>query len=348
MSGAARRGNEMIRFTGRALTGALALALLWSTTGVVVGQDAERVLVTDTLTPAQLEIEQGTTVIWSNQDDERHRMRSKEGPVEFDSSNLEPGESFSFTFAVEGSYPYYDHRDRDGTAYFGMIIVGGASLDPNAPLPDTGSISIIDKSFRPGSVAVATGGTVEWSNDDGEAHTVTATDQGFDSGIMNGGASFSQAFTQPGSYPYFCLIHPEMRGMITVADRAEPAPDDVAPGEGQTDSAVSEADPTVAAPDLDAASSGLDAGSPTGASVSTIDRAFQPEAIGVTVGEAVSWTNDDTEGHTVTAADASFNSGIMTVGDEFSTTFETVGTFDYFCAIHPEMTGTVTVSEPAA
>ena len=49
----------------------------------------------------------------------------------------------------------------------------------------------------------------------------------------------------------------------------------------------------------------------------------------------------------LTADDGSFNSGIMTVGDEFSTTFGTAGTFDYFCAIHPEMTGTVTVSEAA-
>jgi plastocyanin len=333
--------------TGRALAGALALALAWSTMPALANDASERILITDGLTPMQLEVDAGTTVTWRNRGDERHRVRSKEGPVRFDSKNLEPGESFSFTFTVEGSYPYYDHRNRDDTAYFGMIVVGDAALDPDAPLPDAGSVSIIDKSFRPGSIAVATGGTVEWSNDDGEAHTVTATDQAFDSGIMNGSAAFIQTFAEPGSYPYFCLIHPEMRGTITVADAVETTVDG-APGEEGTEPALPATDPAVAAPDLDAALGSLDAEAPVGASVSTIDRAFLPDAIEVSVGEAVTWTNDDTEGHTVTADDGGFNSGIMTVGDEFSTTFVTLGTFDYFCAIHPEMTGTVSVSEPVS
>jgi plastocyanin len=47
----------------------------------------------------------------------------------------------------------------------------------------------------------------------------------------------------------------------------------------------------------------------------------------------------------VTAVDGSFNSGVLTVGNEFTETFETPGSFDYFCAIHPEMRGTVTVTE---
>jgi len=331
--------------TGRAVAGALALTLVWSTTAAVADDDAERILINDGLTPAQLEIDAGTTVTWRNRDDERHRVRSKEGPVRIDSKNLEPGESFSFTFAVEGSYPYYDHRNRDDTAYFGMITVGGASLDPDAPLPDSGSVSIIDKSFRPGSIAVATGASVEWRNDDGEAHTVTATDQVFDSGIMNGGASFSQTFAEPGSYPYFCLIHPEMRGTITVADPVEAIADGLATAqETEAEPTAAETGPEVVAPELDAAPDSPDTGA-SGAAVSTIDRSFQPEAIEVAVGEAVTWTNDDTEGHTVTADDGGFNSGIMTVGDEFSMTFDSVGKFDYFCAIHPETTGTVTVSD---
>jgi len=184
--------------------------------------------------------------------------------------------------------------------------------------------------------------------DDGEAHTVTATDQAFDSGIMSGGASFSQTFVQQSSYPYFCLIHPEMRGTITVADPAELVPGADPLGADVTDAEGTETDPAVVPPDLDVALDGLGTEAPPGATVSTIDRSFRPAAIEVTVGEVVTWTNDDTEGHTVTADDGSFNSGIMTIGDEFSTTFGTPGAVDYFCAIHPEMTGTITVSEPAA
>ena len=215
----------------RPITLALVVALAATTLLAAGTSAAERnvVVIGDTLRPAQLEIDPDTTVTWHNRDDERHRMRSKDGPVRFDSKNLEPGESFSFTFTVEGSYPYYDHRDRDDAAYFGMIVVGGVALHPDAPLPDTGSVSIIDKSFRPGTIAIATGGTVEWANDDGEAHTVTATDGGFDSGILNGGGTFSQTFTEAGSYPYFCAIHPEMTGTVTVTesdgDSDDPATD---------------------------------------------------------------------------------------------------------------------------
>jgi plastocyanin len=60
----------------------------------------------------------------------------------------------------------------------------------------------------------------------------------------------------------------------------------------------------------------------------------------------VTWTNEDSVPHTVTARTDDFDSGMMQNGDTFSLTFDEPGTFDYFCAIHPSMTGTVTVSEP--
>ena len=76
-----------------------------------------------------------------------------------------------------------------------------------------------------------------------------------------------------------------------------------------------------------------------------LGREFHPVDVEVAVGGTVDWLNDDGEGHTVTALDGSFNSGIMGVGDAFAWTFEAPGTIDYFCAIHPAMTGTVTVTE---
>jgi plastocyanin len=84
---------------------------------------------------------------------------------------------------------------------------------------------------------------------------------------------------------------------------------------------------------------------PAAAEVSLAGRAFQPADVTVPAGAAVRWLNDDSEGHTVTAVDGSFNSGVLTVGNEFTETFETPGSFAYFCAIHPEMRGTVTVTE---
>ena len=99
-----------------------------------------------------------------------------------------------------------------------MIVLGGAALDPDAPLPEIGNVSIIDKSFRPGSIVVATGGSVEWSNDDGEGHTVTAVDGSFNSGIVTVGDEFSRAFETAGTFDHFCAIHPEMSGTGTVGE----------------------------------------------------------------------------------------------------------------------------------
>jgi len=311
----------------------------WSIPVTAATEHDHIVTITKTLDPAHLEVEVGTTMMWRNEDDERHRVRSKEGPVEFDSGDLEPGVTFSHTFAIEGSYPYYDHRDRDDSAYFGMIVVQGSAIAADGPLPDSGVVSIVDRAFRPPTFSIATDGIIEWTNDDGEAHTVTSTDSGFDSGILDSGATFSQAFTQPGDYPYFCLIHPEMRGTISVDDPV----DELTPDEPTGDEPGIEE--TVPEPKL-----GTEPDAPASSAatlVSTIDRSFQPADVEVAVGDTVLWTNLDTEGHTVTAVDGAFNSGVMTVGDEFSLAFDAAGAFDYFCAIHPEMTGTVTVSEPA-
>ena len=74
----------------------MAVALLLPGT-VSLAQEPAVVRITDRLEPAQLEVSPGTTVTWRNEDDERHRVRSREGPVEFDSGNLEPGEGFTFT-----------------------------------------------------------------------------------------------------------------------------------------------------------------------------------------------------------------------------------------------------------
>lgn len=66
----------------------------------------------------------------------------------------------------------------------------------------------------PKAITIKVGDTVEWINQDGNAHTVTG--EGFDSGELTQGASFSYTFDQPGSYNYQCTIHPSMTGTINV------------------------------------------------------------------------------------------------------------------------------------
>lgn len=75
------------------------------------------------------------------------------------------------------------------------------------------------------------------------------------------------------------------------------------------------------------------------------DFAFDPDPISITVGDAVTWTNEDGFAHTVTADDDSFDSGNLDSGATFEQTFDEAGEFTYHCNIHPQMTGTVSVSD---
>jgi plastocyanin len=81
--------------------------------------------------------------------------------------------------------------------------------------------------------------------------------------------------------------------------------------------------------------------------VSISDFAFASADITVKKGTTVNWTNNDTVGHTVTENDgkAGPKSDTLQKGDNYTFTYNEAGTFKYHCSIHPEMTGTVIVTE---
>src|SRR5579859_4822887 len=68
---------------------------------------------------------------------------------------------------------------------------------------------------------------------------------------------------------------------------------------------------------------------------------FTPSALTVKAGTTVTWTNNDSVAHSIKSA--AFNSSILNTGDTFKFTFNTAGTYNYNCGIHPTMTGTVIV-----
>jgi plastocyanin len=87
-----------------------------------------------------------------------------------------------------------------------------------------------------------------------------------------------------------------------------------------------------------------DGGGGGGAEVSMEDIAFEPAEVTVPVGGTVTWPNNDSVGHDVTADSfSSGDAGGMAGGDTFEHTFEEAGTFDYVCTVHPGMEGTVVV-----
>ena len=78
------------------------------------------------------------------------------------------------------------------------------------------SVKIANFTFDPPQITVKTGTTVVWSNDDDIPHTVTSTTQAFKSAALDTNDKFSFTFTTPGSYQYFCSLHPHMTGTIVV------------------------------------------------------------------------------------------------------------------------------------
>ena len=87
-------------------------------------------------------------------------------------------------------------------------------VTPTAP----NAININNFSFSPKVLTVAAGTKVTWTNKDDEPHTVVnaASPPAFKSAALDGGDSFSFTFTQPGTYQYFCSIHPFMTGTVVV------------------------------------------------------------------------------------------------------------------------------------
>ena len=72
---------------------------------------------------------------------------------------------------------------------------------------------------------------------------------------------------------------------------------------------------------------------------------FDPPTLTVSAGTQVTWINHDDVPHTATSSvkPRAFNSGTLDTDDQFSYVFNTPGTYEYFCAVHPKMTGRIVV-----
>ena len=73
---------------------------------------------------------------------------------------------------------------------------------------------------------------------------------------------------------------------------------------------------------------------------------FIPKQLTIKVGTTVTWRNDDDVPHTATGdgETPAFDSGPLDTDDKFSFTFNHAGTFNYYCKVHPHMTGTIVVN----
>jgi amicyanin len=90
-----------------------------------------------------------------------------------------------------------------------IILPAGAQTAPVA-------VGIDNFTFNPQTLKVKAGATVTWTNKDDIPHAIAAVNKEFKSKALDTGDAYSFTFTTPGTYAYFCSLHPHMTGTIVV------------------------------------------------------------------------------------------------------------------------------------
>jgi plastocyanin len=121
-----------------------------------------------------------------------------------------------------------DDDDSDTTAPAGA---GGTTTEAESTAPEpsgnapassgeavrSAKVEIVEFTYDPDPVTIEEGGKVTWINRDSAPHTATAEDEvTFDTGTLEEGKLKSESFKEPGTYPYYCEIHPDMHGTVEV------------------------------------------------------------------------------------------------------------------------------------
>lgn len=101
------------------------------------------------------------------------------------------------------------------TLVLGTLMAIQATTAGSAQTSAAKRVEVVNFAFKPGSLTVAKGTTVEFENESGTTHTATRNGGGFSKRLAPG-ASIPVRFNQRGSFPYHCRIHPSMKGKIVV------------------------------------------------------------------------------------------------------------------------------------
>jgi plastocyanin len=107
---------------------------------------------------------------------------------------------------------------KDGIALIGLLAVAllTSHLSADTKTKTDTAVKIDNFSFTPQTLTVHPGTTVTWVNKDDVPHTVTSTNKKFKSRALDTDERFSFTFSAPGTYEYYCSVHPKMTGKIIV------------------------------------------------------------------------------------------------------------------------------------
>jgi len=100
-------------------------------------------------------------------------------------------------------------------AFVFFMFMASPAFAADAP---ANQIVINEYMYMPATLNVVTGTKVTWVNHDEVPHTVVDADKAFHSAALDTDDTYSFTFTKPGTYHYFCTLHPKMVGTIVVAD----------------------------------------------------------------------------------------------------------------------------------
>jgi len=91
-----------------------------------------------------------------------------------------------------------------------------ALMAAHASASSSVAVGIKEFTFAPAALTVPVGTTVTWTNHDEEPHTVTSATGAFGSTGLSNEETFARTFTRPGTYEYFCALHPHMKATLIV------------------------------------------------------------------------------------------------------------------------------------
>jgi plastocyanin len=242
-----------------------------------------------------------------------------------------------------------------------------AEEEEQAPAePGTTAIAILQGAavqgspdYDPDAAQVPVGNTIVWDNQDTVPHTATSgtgpqdpeSAQLFDTGIINGGEESTavelQGVSEGQTVPYYCIVHPYMTSELTVAAAEQ--------GGGQTQGGGGGANQTGGT--TGAGGGGAPAGGPTinileGSSIQGSPD-YDPEELTASAGAEVTVVNQDTLPHTATSGTGPqdpesaqlFDTSLINGGESATLSLAQVtpGQYDYYCMVHPFMTGKINV-----
>ena len=99
---------------------------------------------------------------------------------------------------------------------FGLVLMTGATHASIFADDQKANVKIDNFTFNPATVTIKAGSTVHWTNGDDIPHNVVSTDKIFKSKVMDTNEEFEYKFDKPGTYDYFCGLHPKMTAKVIV------------------------------------------------------------------------------------------------------------------------------------